>query len=45
MNALLVVLAELTRGVHTLKPDIRMIPASCKTGEGVDDIAAAFLAV
>jgi hydrogenase nickel incorporation protein HypB len=26
--------------VHTLKPDIRVVPASCKTGTGLDEIAA-----
>jgi hydrogenase nickel incorporation protein HypB len=32
--------AQLARDVHTLKPDIRVIPASCKTGGGLDEIAA-----
>jgi hydrogenase nickel incorporation protein HypB len=31
---------QLTRDVHTLKPDIQVVPASCKTGAGVRDIAA-----
>ncbi|HET7623690.1 MAG TPA: hydrogenase nickel incorporation protein HypB [Verrucomicrobiae bacterium] len=31
---------QLVRDVHTLKPDIRVIPASCKTGAGLDEIAA-----
>lgn len=31
---------QLVRDVHTLKPDIRAVPASCKTGEGIDEIAA-----
>ncbi|MDB6022660.1 MAG: hypothetical protein JWQ04_2517, partial [Pedosphaera sp.] len=26
--------------VHALKPDIKVIPASCKTGAGVDELAA-----
>ena len=30
----------LVRDVRTLKPDIRVVPASCKTGEGLDEIAA-----
>jgi hydrogenase nickel incorporation protein HypB len=30
---------QLVRDVHTLKPDIRVIPASCKTGAGMDEIA------
>jgi hydrogenase nickel incorporation protein HypB len=32
---------DLTRDVHTLKPDIQVIPTSCKTGAGVDEVAAA----
>ncbi|HEX4086799.1 MAG TPA: hydrogenase nickel incorporation protein HypB [Chthoniobacteraceae bacterium] len=36
---------ELTRDVHTLKPDIKVIPTSCKTGAGVDEVAAALLEV
>jgi hydrogenase nickel incorporation protein HypB len=36
---------DLIRDVHTLKPDIRVIPTSCKTGEGVGDVASALLAV
>jgi hydrogenase nickel incorporation protein HypB len=31
---------QLIRDVHTLKPDIRVVPASCKTGAGLDEIAA-----
>jgi hydrogenase nickel incorporation protein HypB len=31
---------QLVQDVHTLKPSIRVIPASCKTGEGLDEIAA-----
>lgn len=31
---------QLVRDVHTLKPSIRVIPASCKTGAGLDEIAA-----
>lgn len=30
---------QLIRDVHTLKPDLRVIPASCKTGAGLDEIA------
>lgn len=30
---------QLVRDVHTLKPDIKVIPASCKTGVGLDEIA------
>jgi len=38
-------IADLTRDVHTLKPDIQVIPTSCKTGEGVDELASALLAI
>src|SRR5215475_257029 len=33
---------QLVRDVHTLKPDIRVVPASCKTGVGLDEIAGLF---
>jgi hydrogenase nickel incorporation protein HypB len=33
----------LTNDVHTLKPDIRVIPTSCKTDEGIDELAATVL--
>jgi len=36
---------ELARDVHTLKPAIKVIPTSCKTGAGVDEVAAALLAL
>jgi len=36
---------DLTRDVHTLKPDILVIPTSCKTGQGVPEVASALLAV
>ena len=29
----------LTNDVHTLKPDIKVIPTSCKTGQGIDELA------
>ena len=35
----------LARDVHTLKPDIKVIPTSCKTGEGLDEVAKAFMGV
>ncbi|HEY3861849.1 MAG TPA: hydrogenase nickel incorporation protein HypB [Verrucomicrobiae bacterium] len=38
-------IAELTKDVHTLKPDIKVIATSCKTGEGVEEVAGALLAV
>ncbi|HXT11916.1 MAG TPA: hydrogenase nickel incorporation protein HypB [Candidatus Angelobacter sp.] len=31
---------QLVRDVHTLKPSIHVVRASCKTGEGLDEIAA-----
>jgi len=36
---------ELARDVHRLKPDLKVIPTSCKTGAGLDDVAEAILAV
>lgn len=30
---------QLSRDVHTLKPDIRVVPASCKTGAGLEETA------
>jgi len=36
---------ELIRDVHTLKPDLQVIPTSCKTGQGLDEIVKAVLAV
>lgn len=39
-DAMEVNVEQLVRDVHTLKPDIRVIPASCKTGAGLDEIAA-----
>jgi hydrogenase nickel incorporation protein HypB len=38
-------IADLARDVHTLKPDIQVIPTSCKTGQGIDELASALLAV
>ena len=31
---------QLVHDVHTLKPAVQVIPASCKTGAGLDEIAA-----
>ena len=31
---------KIFRDVHTLKPNIQVIPTSCKTGAGLDAIAA-----
>jgi hydrogenase nickel incorporation protein HypB len=36
---------QLTRDVHTLKPDLRVIPTSCKTGAGLDQVAEALLKI
>jgi hydrogenase nickel incorporation protein HypB len=36
---------KLIEDVHRLKPDLRVIPTSCKTGAGLDDVALAVLAV
>ncbi len=36
---------DLVNDVHKLKPDIKVIPTSCKTGEGIDEVAAALLAI
>jgi hydrogenase nickel incorporation protein HypB len=35
----------LTNDVHTLKPDIKVVPTSCKTGEGIDDVAETLMAI
>ncbi len=44
-EAMDVSIEELTRDVHKLKPDIKVISTSCKTGAGVEDVAAALLAI
>ena len=44
-GAMEVSVSELTKDVHRLKPDIAVIPTSCKTGAGLDEVAAALLAV
>ena len=44
-EAMGVSVSELTGDVHRLKPDIAVIPTSCKTGEGIDEVKAALLAV
>jgi hydrogenase nickel incorporation protein HypB len=33
--------AELENDVHTLKPDIKVIPMSCRTGDGLKELATA----
>jgi hydrogenase nickel incorporation protein HypB len=35
--------AELIKDVHTLKPDLKVIPTSCKTGAGLDEAVTAIL--
>jgi hydrogenase nickel incorporation protein HypB len=37
--------AQLTLDVHKLKPDIKVIHTSCKTGQGIDEVATALLAL
>jgi hydrogenase nickel incorporation protein HypB len=44
-KAMEVSVEDLASDVHKLKPDIKVIPTSCKTGEGVEKVAAALLAV
>jgi hydrogenase nickel incorporation protein HypB len=36
---------QLTNDVHALKPDIKVIPTSCKNGTGLDEVARTLLAV
>ena len=36
---------KLIEDVHKLKPDLQVIPTSCKTGKGLDDVAMAILAI
>jgi hydrogenase nickel incorporation protein HypB len=44
-EAMGVSVAELIQDVHRLKPEIQVIPTSCKTGDGLDEVTAALLAV
>ena len=44
-EAMEVSIEALTQDVHTLKPDIKVIPTSCKTGLGVEEVASALLAI
>ncbi len=44
-EAMEVSVEDLIRDVRTLKPDMKIIPMSCKTGAGLNDVAAALLAV
>ena len=36
---------DLAADVHKLKPDIKVIPTSCKNGAGLDELTASLLAV
>jgi hydrogenase nickel incorporation protein HypB len=44
-QAMEVSVEDLASDVHALKPDIKVIPTSCKTGAGLDEVAAALMAV
>ena len=44
-GAMGVSIEDLTRDVHTLKPDISVIPTSCKTGAGLDEVDAALVSI
>jgi hydrogenase nickel incorporation protein HypB len=44
-EAMGVSIAELTRDVHTLKPDIKVITTDCKNGVGIEEVATALLKV
>jgi hydrogenase nickel incorporation protein HypB len=44
-EAMNVSVGQLTRDVHRLKPDLKVIPASCKDGTGLDEIAAELTAI
>ena len=35
---------DLSKDLQTLKPGLRVIPTSCKTGAGLDEVAALLLA-
>jgi len=43
-DAMAVSVEALTNDVHTLKPDIKVVATSCKTGEGIDRVAETLLA-
>ena len=44
-DAMGVSVEALTNDVHTLKPDINVIPTSCRTGEGIDHVAETLLSL
>ena len=45
VDAMGVSVEALTSDVHTLKPDIKMVATSCKTGEGIDRVAETLMAI
>jgi len=42
-DAMGVSVEALINDVHTLKPDIQVVPSSCKTGEGIERVAKTLL--
>ena len=44
-EAMEVSVEQLIEDVHTLKPDIKVIPTSCKRGIGLDEVVETLLAV
>jgi len=44
-EAMQVKVEDLTRDLHTLKPDIKVIPTSCKDGTGLEAVADVLLAL
>jgi hydrogenase nickel incorporation protein HypB len=44
-EAMGVSIEELTGDVHTLKPDLKVIPTSCKTGVGLEELAGALRSI
>lgn len=44
-HAMEVSVDDLKRDVHALKPDIKVIPTSCKTGAGLDEVVETLLAI
>ncbi len=44
-EAMEVSVEQLIQDVHTLKPDLQVIPTSCKNGTGLNEVAEALLAV
>jgi hydrogenase nickel incorporation protein HypB len=44
-EAMEVSVEQLIKDVHSLKPDIKVIPTSCKKGTGLDEVAETLLAI